>query len=84
MSQFERFVEAVEKNETSRFSNCVSCTSFAPLTDISAGTGLFGGPPPATSMSGHGAQLERVAKEREIAAKISSNIVKRLLYAMII
>lgn len=71
VSQFERFVEAAEKNETSKFSrNCVSCTSFAPLTEISTGTGLFEGPPPAIPISGRGAHLARVAKESETAANI--------------
>src|SRR4051812_1856321 len=71
VSQVERFVEAAEKNETSRFSrNCVNCTSFAPLTDISTGTGLFGSPPPAIPMPGNGAHLAKVAKESEMVVKI--------------
>ena len=71
VSQIDRFLEAAEKNETSRFSrNCVSCISFAPLTDISIGTGLFGSPPPAIPMSGNGVDLAKVAKESEMVAKI--------------
>jgi hypothetical protein len=71
VSHFERLVEPAEKNETSRFSrNWVNWTSFTPFTDISAGRGSSGGPPPAILVSGHGAQLARVAKYKEMVAKI--------------